>query len=255
MNTPLLVVEQLVKNYADNTVLTGIDLEISAGEVIALIGPSGGGKSTLLRCVNQLELPTSGQITLSGTALVRYRGQAAFRQTQKNLRTIRRAIGMVFQQFNLFANMTAEQNIVFAQKAALGTPHDEAVDRARALLARVHLDDKTGSYPSQLSGGQQQRVAIARTLALSPRLILFDEPTSAIDPEMRSEVLTVIKELADGGMTMIISTHEMRFAELASDRTLFLCDGTILEHGPSAQLLREPGHDRTRQFLRSLAEG
>ncbi len=255
MAKPLLVVDRLEKSYGDNRVLRGINLSLAPGEVVALIGPSGGGKSTLLRCINQLELPTSGQITLSGTALVRYRGQAPFRQTQQNLHTIRSAIGMVFQQFNLFANMTALQNVVFAQTAAVGTSRAEATERARGLLERVHLSDKADSYPSQLSGGQQQRVAIARSLALSPQLMLFDEPTSAIDPEMRAEVLGVIKELADAGMTMLISTHEMRFAEQASDRTLFLCDGTVLEEGPSDVVLRAPQQERTRQFLSSLGEG
>ncbi|TIC85636.1 amino acid ABC transporter ATP-binding protein [Nocardioides sp. GY 10127] len=251
---PQLAVKDLSKSFGDHTVLSHLDLHLDRGEVVALIGPSGGGKSTLLRCLNQLELPTSGQVELDGQELVAYRGGRAVASSPKALQKIRRQVGMVFQQFNLFANMTAEQNIVFAQRAALGTSKDEAHARARALLDRVGLAHKAGSHPAQLSGGQQQRVAIARSLALDPAVMLFDEPTSAIDPEMRSEVLAVMRELAEGGMTMLVSTHEMGFAKQASDRTVFLCDGGILEQGPSRQLLDEPQHDRTRQFLRALAE-
>nr|WP_272495206.1 amino acid ABC transporter ATP-binding protein [Nocardioides bruguierae] len=252
---PLLVVDSLTKSFGDHTVLRGVDLHLDKGEVVALIGPSGGGKSTLLRCINQLELPTSGQVTLDGTPLVSTRGGAVVAPSAKALLRVRRQIGMVFQSFNLFANMTAEQNIVFAQRAALGTGKDEARERARTLLERVGMGHKAGSHPSQLSGGQQQRVAIARSLALDPRVILFDEPTSAIDPEMRSEVLSVMRELAEAGMTMLVSTHEMGFAKQVSDRTVFLCDGGILEEGPSRSLLEQPTHDRTRQFLRAIAEG
>jgi len=254
MQQPLLSVEGLCKSFGQHTVLSEVSFTVERGDVIALIGPSGGGKSTLLRCLNQLELPSSGQVTLDGEALVRTdRGQVV-KQPARQLQDLRRRIGMVFQQFNLFANMTARQNIVFAQQAALGTPKAQAQERATALLERVGLGGRGDAYPTQLSGGQQQRVAIARSLALDPEVILFDEPTSAIDPEIRSEVLAVMRELAEAGMTMIISTHEMKFAEMVSDHTLFLCDGSILERGPSAQLLREPTAERTRQFLRALAE-
>ncbi|MDO9396285.1 MAG: amino acid ABC transporter ATP-binding protein [Herbiconiux sp.] len=252
---PLLEVDRLSKSFGSHSVLSDVSFSIDRGEVIALIGPSGGGKSTLLRCLNQLELPTSGQVRLAGADLVRVKDAKPVPQTTASLHRLRRRVGMVFQQFNLFANMTAEQNIVFAQRAALGVSTSDAVDRARSLLRRVNLGDKRDHLPSQLSGGQQQRVAIARSLALDPDLILFDEPTSAIDPEIRTEVLAVMKELADGGMTMLISTHEMSFAERVSDRTIFLCAGTILEQGPSATLLGDPQHERTRQFLNALSQG
>jgi polar amino acid transport system ATP-binding protein len=215
-------------------------MEVDAGDVICIIGPSGSGKSTLLRCLNMLEVPSSGTVIIDGYEMT---GKKA------DLNKMRRNIGMVFQQFNLFPHMTAKKNVMFAPVDLKLMNKKEAEEKAIELLNRVGLSDKADAYPWQLSGGQQQRVAIARSLAMNPDVMLFDEPTSALDPEMIGEVLQVIKELAVGGMTMIIVTHEMKFARDISDRVIFMDDGIILEEGSPGVVFQNPREERTRQFL------
>ena len=233
-------VKGLCKSFGDLDVLKGIDLEIYEGEVVCLIGPSGSGKSTILRCLNRLENATSGEIEVDG-----------FKITDKNINInkVRENIGMVFQQFNLFANKTVKQNIMFAPVELKKMTKAEAAATAEELLKRVDLADKADVYPHQLSGGQQQRVAIARALAMKPDIMLFDEPTSALDPEMVGEVLTVMKELASDGMTMIVVTHEMGFARDVADRVIFMSDGVIVEEGTPSQLFDSPQAQRTKDFL------
>ena len=235
----------IVKKFGTTTVLDGIDLDVASGEVVVLIGPSGAGKSTLLRCVNGLERITGGTIEIAGEQL---------RYDQKSLNHTRAKIGMVFQQFNLFPHMTVATNIEMAQREVLGRSREECRDRARELLDRVGLAEKAGAYPDMLSGGQQQRVAIARALAMDPTLMLFDEPTSALDPELVGEVLDVMRDLAEGGMTMIVVTHEMRFARRAADRVVLLADGGIAEQGTPEQVLDQPSSDRGKAFLEQLTE-
>jgi ABC-type polar amino acid transport system ATPase subunit len=235
----------IVKKFGTTTVLDGVDLDVARGEVVVLIGPSGAGKSTLLRCVNGLEQISSGSIEVDGEPL---------RYDQKSLNHIRAHIGMVFQQFNLFPHLTVLQNIVMAQREVLGRSRDEAGERARSLLERVGLAEKADAYPDALSGGQQQRVAIARALAMDPTVMLFDEPTSALDPELVGEVLDVMRDLAEGGMTMIVVTHEMRFARRAADRVVLLADGGIAEQGQPEQVLDHPRSERGQAFLAQLAE-
>ena len=234
----LLQIQNVHKSFGTLEVLKGIDFEVEVGQVFALIGASGSGKSTLLRCVNGLETCTKGQIY--------YRGEKV---TQENINEIRRHIGMVFQRFNLFPHLTALQNVSLAPVKVLKKSKDEAERDAQKLLAQVHLADKANSYPAELSGGQQQRVAIARALALQPEIMLFDEPTSALDPELVGEVLEVMRELAKGGMTMLVATHEMSFAQDVASRVLFLDKGLILESGPPDQVLTNPKEERTRAFL------
>ncbi len=244
-DSPLVKMRDICKKFGTTTVIEGVDLDVERGEVVVLIGPSGAGKSTLLRCVNGLERITGGSIEVDGEPLS---------YDQKSLNSIRARIGMVFQQFNLFPHLTVLQNIVMAQREVLGRGKAEAADRARSLLDRVGLAEKAGAYPDALSGGQQQRVAIARALAMDPTLMLFDEPTSALDPELVGEVLDVMKDLAEGGMTMIVVTHEMRFARRVADRVVLLADGGIAEQGPPEQVLDEPRSERGRAFLAQLAE-
>lgn len=233
-------VKGLCKSFGDLDVLKGIDLEIYEGEVVCLIGPSGSGKSTILRCLNRLENATSGEIEVDG-----------FKITDKNINInkVRENIGMVFQQFNLFANKTVKQNIMFAPVELKKMTKAEAAATAEELLKRVDLADKADVYPHQLSGGQQQRVAIARALAMKPDIMLFDEPTSALDPEMVGEVLAVMKELAADGMTMIVVTHEMGFARDVADRVIFMSDGVIVEEGTPSELFDAPKAQRTKDFL------
>ena len=233
-------VKGLCKSFGDLDVLKGIDLEIYEGEVVCLIGPSGSGKSTILRCLNRLENATSGEIEVDG-----------FKITDKNIKInkVRENIGMVFQQFNLFANKTVKQNIMFAPVELKKMTKAEAAATAEELLKRVDLADKADVYPHQLSGGQQQRVAIARALAMKPDIMLFDEPTSALDPEMVGEVLAVMKELAADGMTMIVVTHEMGFARDVADRVIFMSDGVIVEEGTPSELFDAPKAQRTKDFL------
>ncbi|MFF3752413.1 amino acid ABC transporter ATP-binding protein [Streptomyces sp. NPDC002018] len=231
------------KSYGGVEVLRGVDLTVARGEVVAVIGPSGGGKSTMLRCVNLLEPVTSGQVLLENEDLT---------APGADLNKVRRRIGMVFQQFNLFPHLSAVDNLTLAPRKLLRMPKDRARERATALLARVGLADKADAYPRQLSGGQQQRVAIARALMMDPHVMLFDEVTSALDPELVSEVLDVMRDLARSGMTMLCVTHEMGFARELGDRLVFIDDGVIAEQGRPADVLDRPQNDRTRQFLRKV---
>jgi len=244
---PLIVLDKVGKQYGAHTVLSGIDLAVQPGAVTAIIGPSGSGKSTLLRCINYLEPPSSGTITLDGIRL-----EAGKPPARRDLVALRRSVGMVFQSFNLFPHMSVLRNVSLAQERVAGRSRREADERSMQLLARVGLADKAHQYPQRCSGGQQQRVAIARALALDPKVMLFDEPTSALDPELGLEVLAVMRELAGSGMTMIVVTHEMRFAENVSDTVLVMADGVIVEQGPSAEVMRNPRQERTRRFLRAV---
>ncbi|HEX5190486.1 MAG TPA: amino acid ABC transporter ATP-binding protein [Streptosporangiaceae bacterium] len=238
-------IEDLHKSFGTNEVLRGIDLAVRPHEVICLIGASGSGKSTLLRCVNLLEPIDSGRISLFGEDITGLRVDA-------NL--VRRQIGIVFQSFNLFPHMNVLRNVTLAPTKVLKTPSAQATDEARALLDRFGLLDKTDDYPDRLSGGQQQRVAIVRALAMRPQIMLLDEVTSALDPELVAEVLEVIAELASGGMTMLIATHEMGFARDTANRVCFLEEGKIIEDAPPAELFTNPRDDRTRRFLRRIVE-
>jgi len=235
----------IVKTFGDNVVLDGVDLDVYPGEVVVLIGPSGAGKSTLLRCINGLERISSGTIEVDGQ-------QLSYQESAIN--RIRSRIGMVFQSFNLFPHMTVAQNIMMAQRDVLGRSANEARQRAEDLLGRVGLGEKADAYPDSLSGGQQQRVAIARALAMDPAVMLFDEPTSALDPELVGEVLHVMRELADAGMTMVVVTHEMRFARRAADRVVLMADKQIVEEGTPEQVLDNPTSERGQAFLRQLSE-
>jgi polar amino acid transport system ATP-binding protein len=243
-------IEQLGKSFGALEVLRNIDMEVRQGEVVVLIGASGSGKTTLLRCVNCLETPTSGRIWVDGEAMGRFAEGGAFEPLAENLLNQRRAqIGMVFQRFNLFPHMTALQNVSLAPVMVKKTPQAQADALAGQLLAKVGLSDKQHVYPSKLSGGQQQRVAIARALAMSPKLMLFDEPTSSLDPELVGEVLETMKQLAQEGMTMIVVTHEMGFAREVGNRILFLHEGRILEQGTPEQIFNNPAEERTKAFL------
>lgn len=240
---PIIEIENVHKSFNQLEVLKGINLQVYPGEVVALIGSSGSGKSTLLRCLNGLETLTSGRITIDGTEL---------NYSPRSIQQIRREVGMVFQQFNLFPHLTVLQNIIEAPIQALKKSKAEAVEQALALLDRVGLKDKKDVYPRKLSGGQQQRVAIARAMAMSPKIMLFDEPTSALDPELVGEVLNVMKGLAEEGMTMLIVTHEMKFAREVADRVIYMCDGVIEEQGPPVQLFSNPSSDRLKSFLKNV---
>jgi polar amino acid transport system ATP-binding protein len=240
-----LELRQVHKSYGSHQVLRGIDLTVARHEVICLIGASGSGKSTLLRCVNLLEPVTAGQILLSGQQIT---------APGVNADLVRRRIGIVFQSFNLFPHMTVLRNITLGPVKALKMPRAEADQLARELLARFGLADRAGEYPDRLSGGQQQRVAMIRALAMSPRLMLFDEVTSALDPDLVAEVLDVIRELASGGMTMVLATHEMNFARDVASRVAFLADGEIVELAPPADLFGNPQQERTQRFLRRVTD-
>ncbi|GAA3887347.1 amino acid ABC transporter ATP-binding protein [Streptomyces sp. NPDC003631] len=231
------------KSYGTVEVLKGIDLRVARGEVVTVIGPSGGGKSTLLRCVNLLEPVTSGQVLLENEDLT---------APGVDLDKVRRRIGMVFQQFNLFPHLSAIDNLTLAPRKLLRMSRDQAYERATTLLDRVGLAGKADAYPRQLSGGQQQRIAIARALMMDPHVMLFDEVTSALDPELVSEVLDVMRDLARSGMTMLCVTHEMGFARELGDRLVFVDSGVIAEQGRPADVLDRPQNDRTRQFLRKV---
>jgi polar amino acid transport system ATP-binding protein len=238
-----LEIEGLRKSFGKNLVLDGIDLSVGEHEVICLIGASGSGKSTLLRCVNLLEPVDAGRIVVAGEEITR-RGV--------DVNRVRRQIGIVFQAFNLFPHMSVLENVTLAPRLARGQSRSEAGERARALLDRFGLSDKVEAYPDHLSGGQQQRVAIVRALAMQPRLMLLDEVTSALDPELVAEVLDVIGELAAGGMTMVLATHEMGFARDIATHVCFLDDGVILEQGPPEQMFGSPREPRTQQFLQRI---
>jgi polar amino acid transport system ATP-binding protein len=215
--------------------------------VLAIIGPSGSGKSTLLRCINYLEQPNEGILRVGPVTL-----NASQPVSRAELSALRRRVGMVFQSFNLFPHMTVLRNVSLAQERVLGRSREEADERSIKLLKRVGLEDKASQYPSRCSGGQQQRIAIARALALDPEVMLFDEPTSALDPELGLEVLSVMRELADSGMTMVVVTHEMGFAENVSDTVMIMADGQIVEKGPSKDVMRNPQMERTQRFLRAV---
>jgi polar amino acid transport system ATP-binding protein len=240
-----LLIDRLHKSFGTLEVLRGVDLAVADHEVVCLIGASGSGKSTLLRCVNLLEPIDAGRIVVEGVEITR-RGV--------DVNRIRRRIGIVFQAYNLFPHMSVLRNVTLAPQLALGLSKDEATRRAMGLLERFGLADKASDFPDSLSGGQQQRVAIVRALAMQPDLMLLDEVTSALDPELVAEVLEVIRELAAGGMTMVIATHEMSFARDIADRVCFLDGGVILEQGPPEQILSTPREPRTQQFLQRIIE-
>jgi polar amino acid transport system ATP-binding protein len=242
--TEALRIEGLHKSFGKHEVLRGIDLAVGEHEVVCLIGASGSGKSTLLRCINLLEPIDSGRLWLAGEEITRV----------GDVNAVRRRIGIVFQSYNLFPHMTVLRNVTLAPRDALGLSKQNAESRADALLERFGLADKRDAYPDRLSGGQQQRVAIVRALAMQPELMLFDEVTSALDPELVAEVLEVIRELADGGMTMVLATHEMSFARDIANRVCFLDDGRILEQGPPEAIFTAPQEERTRQFLQRVIE-
>jgi polar amino acid transport system ATP-binding protein len=242
-DAPMVELRGVHKAFGHVEVLKGVDLAVARGEVLVIIGPSGGGKSTLLRCVNLLEPVTSGQVLLESEDLT---GRGV------DLNRVRRRIGMVFQQFNLFPHLTALDNLTLAPRKLLHMPRAAARERALTLLDRVGLADKANSHPRQLSGGQQQRVAIARALMMDPHVMLFDEVTSALDPELVSEVLDVMRDLARSGMTMLCVTHEMGFARELGDRLVFIDGGVIAEQGRPADVLDGPKQERTRQFLRKV---
>ena len=243
MTNEILRVENLVKNFGKLEVLRGVSTSIHKGEVVSIIGPSGGGKSTFLRCLNRLEEPTSGQIFFKGQDIT---------DKKLDIAQFRRQIGMVFQNFNVFPHLTVLENITLAPTLELKIPREEAEAEAMALLARVGLSDKAGEYPRKLSGGQKQRLSIVRALAMHPEVMLFDEPTSALDPEMVKEVLNVISGLAKSGMTIVIVTHEMGFARSISDRVLFICDGVIKEEGNPDTIFTCPHDPSTIRFLRMV---
>ena len=237
----MIEIRNLHKSFGDIEVLKGIDQTIDNSEVLCIIGPSGGGKSTLLRCINHLEKPTKGEILLDGELI-----------TDKNLTEMRERMGMVFQSFNLFPHLSVLGNITVAPINVKRVPKDKAEEKARELLRMVGLSDKIDAKPRSLSGGQQQRVAIARALAMEPEVMLFDEPTSALDPEMVGEVLSVMRDLAKSGMTMAVVTHEMRFAREVADKVILIDGGVIAEQGNPLQVFDDPQNERTKAFLRAL---
>jgi polar amino acid transport system ATP-binding protein len=242
----MLVLDGVHKRFGDLHVLRGIHMEVQGGQVVCVIGPSGSGKSTLLRCINLLEPPDEGRILIEGKEITAFgRGDIDY---------VRQRVGIVFQQFNLFPHKSALENVSLAQEKVLERPAQDARRQAEELLVRVGLSDKLHEYPDRLSGGQQQRVAIARALAMDPHVMLFDEVTSALDPELIKEVLDVMRELAEEGMTMIVVTHEMGFARDVADRVVFMDEGVVLEEGPPAQVLDAPKHERTKRFLGLVLE-
>ena len=247
---PMVEAQQVCKDFGALSVLKGVTLSVAPGEVLVLVGPSGSGKSTFLRCINHLETVSAGRLYVDGV-LVGYRESRnrLYEMPAREASRQRRDIGMVFQHFNLFPHRTALENITEAPIHVRKLRKSAAVERARDLLHQVGLSDKADAYPAQLSGGQQQRVAIARALAMDPKLMLFDEHTSALDPELVGEVLAVMKKLAGAGMTMIVVTHEMGFAREVADQLVFMDDGVIVETGPPREVLGNPAHERTRAFL------
>jgi polar amino acid transport system ATP-binding protein len=246
---PLLGLRDICIGYGGVQVVHDVSLEVAPGEVVALIGPSGAGKSSLLRSVNLLEQPTRGEIRFNGRHINVAGGRGP---AKKDLVELRRRAGMVFQQFNLFPHLTALENVALAQVHSLGRSKKEARERALRELAHVGLADLADRPPARCSGGQQQRIAIARALAMDPLLMLFDEPTSALDPEYAMEVLVTMRRLAAEGMTMMVVTHEMHFAEEVADRVVFMAEGRVVEHGPARQLIRSPQHERTQRFLAAV---
>jgi aspartate/glutamate/glutamine transport system ATP-binding protein len=237
---PIIEFDGVDKYFGDFHVLKGVDFAVDEGEVVVVIGPSGSGKSTLLRCINGLEEITSGELVVDGFPV---------HDKGTDINKLRSEIGMVFQQFNLYPHMTVAENIKLAPVRVKSVPQGEADERCERLLARVGIPEQADKYPESLSGGQQQRVAIARGLAMEPRIMLFDEPTSALDPEMINEVLEAMADLASGGMTMVIVTHEMGFARRVADRVVFMDEGRIIEVGPPEHFFENPEHERTKRFL------
>ena len=253
MTTPMIKAVNVHKAFGQLEVLKGIDLTVQPGEVAVLLGPSGSGKSTFLRCCNHLEKVTAGRLYIDGQFIgYKERDGVLYEISEKEAARQRQDIGMVFQSFNLFSHRTVLENIIEAPVQVKKQPADAATKRAMELLDQVGLAHKADAYPVQLSGGQQQRVAIARAVAMDPKLMLFDEPTSALDPELVGEVLRVMKDLAAGGMTMLVVTHEMGFAREVADTVYFMDGGRVLEHGTPEQVLDHPQHDRTKSFLSSL---
>ncbi|MGO4690559.1 amino acid ABC transporter ATP-binding protein [Glaciibacter sp. 2TAF33] len=248
--SPVLVAENVRKSFGDVEVLSGINLEVQPGETVVILGPSGSGKSTFLRCINLLEELNGGRILVDGQDVgFEVRNGRLHELSGNQIALRRRDIGMVFQQFNLFAHMTVLQNVIEAPTGVKGEAREEAVAYAKKLLAKVNLSGRENAYPRQLSGGQQQRVAIARALAMRPKLMLFDEPTSALDPELVGEVLATMKELSAEGLTMVVVTHEISFAREAADRVVFMDGGVIVEQGTPEEVIDNPQHERTRAFL------
>ncbi|WP_297990153.1 amino acid ABC transporter ATP-binding protein [Anoxybacillus sp.] len=243
----MLVVEGLRKTFGNHEVLKGVNVTVKKGEVVVIIGPSGSGKTTLLRCLNVLEIPDSGTVTIDQERL-----HFTKKPSKKELTNFRRLTGMVFQSYNLFPHMTALENVMEGPITVKRLSKHEAKQKAEQLLTKVGLKHQMHMYPFQLSGGQQQRVGIARALAMEPKVLLFDEPTSALDPELVGEVLKVMKDLANEGMTMIVVTHEMRFAREVADEVIFFDEGMMIERGHPEQLFTNPKHERTRQFLQRI---
>ena len=253
MATPMISAQSVHKSFGSLDVLKGVTLDVMPGEVACLLGPSGSGKSTFLRCCNHLEKVTAGRLYVDGDLIgYRERDGVLYEITEKQAAAQRTDIGMVFQQFNLFAHRTVLENIIEAPVNVKKQPVEKAKKRAMELLEQVGLAHKADAYPVQLSGGQQQRVAIARAVAMEPKLMLFDEPTSALDPELVGEVLRVMKDLAAGGMTMLVVTHEMGFAREVADKIFFMDGGQVIESGTPQQVIDDPQHPRTKEFLSSL---
>ncbi len=242
--TDILVARGLRKSFGELEVLKGIDFSLRQGELVFVIGPSGSGKSTMLRCFNRLEEPTEGSVTIDGVNLM---------APGVDINSMRRQIGMVFQQFNLYPHLSVSRNITLALRKVLKRSASQAEETAREMLEMVGLEEKADAYPGELSGGQQQRVAIARAVALEPKVMLFDEPTSALDPELVGSVLQVMRKLRDSGMTMVVVSHEMRFAREAAGRIVFMSDGEIIEEGTPDQIFENPSHRRTREFVAEIS--
>jgi len=245
MHEPAIAIRDLHKSFGDLEVLRGINFEVATGEVVCIIGPSGSGKSTLLRCVNGLEEPTSGTVLVAGFDIT---------DPETDIDLVRAKIGMVFQQFNLFPHLDVRKNLTISQRKVLGRSDKEASEVASQMLERVGLSEKIDEYPNRLSGGQQQRVAIARSLCMEPDMMLFDEVTSALDPELVGDVLRDMRNLAREGMTMLVVTHEMGCAQNVADRVMFMDEGVVVEEGPPGQVLLHPQEDRTKAFLAAVLE-
>ena len=255
MAEPLLRVEDLYKSFGELQVLNGVSMTLERGHKTAIIGPSGCGKSTLLRCINYLEVPTSGHIHLDGELLGERRaGDRFVRMTEKELAKQRAQVGMVFQGFYLWPHLNARDNVAISPMKVRGMDRKTACELADAMLQKVHMSHKAEEFPERLSGGQQQRVAIARALAQQPKLMLFDEPTSALDPELVGEVLKVIQELAVEGISMVLVTHEVRFARQVADHVIFISEGLVVEEGPPDKVIGNPRHERLRAFLKQILE-